>query len=323
MTLLAAGPIISGMRLCFLLFAFILLSANFAHAFEPFTDYQLEDPERERGTFWPQVITWVLPGYDQWYEKQFSAATVYSGIAAGGLIIAGTSGVKNDSSNQSAGTQISQGSSGLRAYLLGNKLYEVGGDLSAYHSFRSAVHTRWAHGKYAFLKKEDEETTDQLMLAPFKFTYLERPTTYLPLGLLALSIVTSSFRGHQFTFSDGFYSPANGLSAGIGEESLFRGYIEPRLMESFDSPFWSNTTSSVLFGAAHIASDDKVPVSQFLFGWYVGWLSQKNNWTLSEGIFIHAWWDTLIFLYDLSDKSSYAKSPLHSPPKLPLLDMSF
>ena len=43
-------------------------------------------------------------------------------------------------------------------------------------------------------------------------------------------------------------------------------------------------------------------------GYYLGYLSQKNHWTLKEGIFIHAWWDLIAFtgsyLYDSRDKRS-------------------
>ncbi|MBC7530540.1 MAG: hypothetical protein H7318_03115 [Oligoflexus sp.] len=32
---------------------------------------------------------------------------------------------------------------------------------------------------------------------------------------------------------------------------------------------------------------------QLGFGYYLGWLSQSQDWTLGEGLFIHAWWDVI------------------------------
>ncbi len=304
-------------QICILIF--FLLSANLASAlaFDPFS-LELSDPQRERGTFWPQLASFILPGFDQWAEKQVDAGLLYSGIAVGGMTVTRTSGVTDYSSSQSAGSQISEGDDKIRAYLLGGKIYEMAGSLSVYHSFRSAVRTRQAHGEYAFLSKENEETTDQLMLAPFHFAYLLRPTTYIPIGFVALSVAFASSTGHQMLLSDGFYSATTGYGAGVSEETLFRGYISPRLMQSFDSRFWSNTTTSLLFGAAHIASDNRVPVEQFLFGWYIGWLSQHNQWTISEGIFIHTWYDVILFLYTLSDHTNVSKSI-----SLPILNFTF
>jgi membrane protease YdiL (CAAX protease family) len=297
--------------------ALLFFYCTAALAADPF-DFQLSNPERARATFWPEVASYFLPGFDQWWEGQNSAGLLYTGLAVGGSFVISSSGVHSYSDNQSAGAQIQQGNDAVRTYLLGGEIYSLAGSLSVYHSFRSAVRTHQEHGGYTFLPKEKEETPDQLMLAPFHFSYLERPTTYIPLGLLLISVLASPMSGHQMLLSDAFYSVANSYGAGVGEESLFRGYIAPRLMESFDSPFWSNTAASTLFGAAHIASDNQAPIAQFLFGWYVGWVSQRNQWTISEGIFIHAWWDTISFLYDLSDRSAMKK-----PLNLPLVNATF
>jgi membrane protease YdiL (CAAX protease family) len=61
--------------------------------------------------------------------------------------------------------------------------------------------------------------------------------------------------------------------------------------------FWlANGAQAVLFGAAHYnARDLPLPWPQALLGFYFGWLTKKNGWTLSEAIFVHAWWDMLVF----------------------------
>lgn len=314
-----------------LLFAFGTLTPIIGHAeedrqdlrewsrdeYDPFS-FQLQNPNSPRNTFWPQVGSFLLPGFDQWWEGQRGAALMYTGLALGGIEVMAHASIQQVDGS-SVANQLTNGDEGLRQYLLGNKIYETAGELSLYHSFRSAVRTRQLNGDYRFLPAASEETPDQLLKAPFHFQYLQCPTTFIPIGLALLAVgLDSSLGQHQILASDGFYASTMSYTAGVGEEALFRGYVMPRLMESFDSPFWSNTTSSVLFGAAHIATDNKVPVSQFMFGWYLGWLSQRNQWTISEGIFIHAWWDAILLLYQLSDHTVISK-----PVLLPLLSTTF
>jgi hypothetical protein len=302
----------------YILATFVFVYVSSSLAFDPFK-LDLKDPERVRGTYLAPIASFFIPGFDQWWEGQTDGAILYTGLAVSGFGISATSGYHtNTQANTSAAQQLSTGSDSARANLFGSKLYETAGDLSLYHSFRSAVRTRQQYGQYSFLHLENEETTDKLLMAPFQFSFLQRPTTFLPLGFALLSVALAPAAGHQIWLSDGFYATSTSYCAGVGEEALFRGYIMPQFMEGLNSPFWSNTATAVIFGAAHLASDNKVPVGQFLFGWYEGWLSQKNNWTLSEGIFIHAWWDTILLLYQLSDHT-----PVAQPVMLPLLNARF
>ncbi len=51
----------------------------------------------------------------------------------------------------------------------------------------------------------------------------------------------------NFQGSDAFYSGAYSYNAGVGEEAMFRGWLMPVFHQKFDSPFWANATTSVLF----------------------------------------------------------------------------
>src|SRR5690606_36713047 len=78
-------------------------------------------------------------------------------------------------------------------------------------------------------------------------------------------------------------------NAGVGEEALFRGWMMPVWQETFHSKFWSNTITALIFAAGHISDELPVPWPQFAIGYYLGHLTQKNYWTLSESVFIHSW----------------------------------
>jgi membrane protease YdiL (CAAX protease family) len=171
------------------------------------------------------------------------------------------------------------------------------GSMSAWHSFRTSAETQKSIGRYEFLKQE--ETPMDLLAAPFQFAYLQRKTTWIPMviaaGLGALSTEyydEEKYQRDPFSASDAFYASAFSYNAGVSEEALFRGYMQPVLYQAWDSPFWSNAVQALVFGLAHLGSIDR-PVAQIGMGYYLGWLQQRRDWTLGEGIFIHAWWDVI------------------------------
>ncbi len=263
--------------------------------------------ERERGYILGPLGSLLLPGFDQWVEGQFSSALIYSSVALGGLSLASEAG--NESTNIS---DIEEASDRQRQTLYGLQLYQTMGSLSAFHSFRTAVKSRTQTNDFKFLTK-DEDTGD-LLKAPFEFEHILKPTSYIPLGLLAAFIAAGwneeprHFRGKDAAFSLGV-----SYNAGVGEEALFRGYMMPALMNSLENEFWSNAITSVTFAALHISSDNPYPLSQLALGYYFGWLTQKNNWTLAESIFIHTWWDVLVFVSVTATQGESASAGIFIP----------
>jgi hypothetical protein len=127
------------------------------------------------------MLSYILPGFDQFYEGQYSYALGYAGTAAFGTGFA---------LNNSKDLQIDEGvnplsARSLRPYLWGTQLWSLSGSLSAYQSFRSAAISRRNQGQFDFLRQHDE--ISDVLMAPLDFDFLQRPTTYIPL-LVAASI---------------------------------------------------------------------------------------------------------------------------------------
>lgn len=242
-----------------------------------------ENPLRPRNIFFPPLISFILPGFDQWIEKQIRPALIYSGSALLSMQLTYSlhqRGVHDDYVNSAV------------------QIYIISGASSLYHSFRSAVSSRQHLGEYTFLKQD--ETPQQLLFAPLDFTHITKATTWVPLsvvGITFLAIFPMAFEDIGLgspAFSEVFSGATISYRAGVAEEAVYRGYLMPVFMEATQSPFWSNTLTATLFALSHLGTV-KVPVPQLIGGWYFGWVSQRREWTLSESIFIHTWYDIILF----------------------------
>jgi membrane protease YdiL (CAAX protease family) len=263
-----------------------------------FTNTLVKEPPRRRSTVWPALVSFVLPGFDQWWENQWAAAGFYSGSAIVGLQIQANALNEmpknlNDASNPTGRNDYA------RTALLGSQMVMAAGSYSAFTSFRSAVKSRQASGDFQFLTVD--ENTGDLLKAPFEMSLLKRPTTFLPI-LVALGFAVGDVAGNGNAFSNNSFRGtdvgfATGFSylAGTNEEALFRGYMMPQLMQWWDSPFWSNFTTSVVFAAAHLSADNQLPLPQLALGGYLGYITQQNHWSLKQSVFVHAWWDVIVF----------------------------
>lgn len=271
------------------------------------------DPERPRSDFLMPLTGLLFPGFDQWWEGQYTYAAVYSGIWLGGNFYSATVAAQNDLDGQIARRrQASRNAEKneddyaidgrdvtVRKYLLGQLIGQGAGGFSAWHSFRSAVRSRQAHGQYAFL--EHEETPLEVLLAPLNFRHLTKPTTFIPLavaGVLGAIVLTSEtpedYERTAFTSSDGFFAATYSWNAGTHEEAFFRGYLMPLIAEYSGNDFLANLSQSCLFALAHFNTNPK-PLPQLFLGFHLGSVSQRRNWTLSESVFIHTWWDVIAF----------------------------
>lgn len=84
------------------------------------------------------------------------------------------------------------------------------------------------------------------------------------------------------------------IAAGIGEEVLFRGALQPWI-ESYSSPWIAIVIASVLFGLAHAMSFTYFAAAT-LIGFYLGWLAHEFN-DLVAPIVAHALYDFIALLY--------------------------
>jgi membrane protease YdiL (CAAX protease family) len=189
-----------------------------------------------------------------------------------------------------------------RRVLWGSQFHILTGGLSSYQAYRTALWTHKARfGGYRFIRRQ--ESMREILTAPLRFDFLKRSTTLWPLGIaLGLHVLsmasvesTEGLAKDRFTWSDAFFSTGISYNAGVGEEPFFRGFLMAELREATGSDFVSNGLQSVLFAAAHLATVER-PFAQLALGYYWGHLTQKNNWEISESIFIHTWWDVIALL---------------------------
>jgi membrane protease YdiL (CAAX protease family) len=249
---------------------------------------------------WLPAASALLPGFGQFWHGEASA-WAYTGTALGGaaLILDGASAVAGDfSANPTEGIE----DWSVRKVLLGSLAIQGSGFMSAYSSFRTSVPAFQAEqGKYQFLT--GEESLGDIFLSPFRFGHLKKTTSWLPLGALAGLVAyfvaeERSGRDAEWLFSadDPIFAGLISYNAGVTEEAAFRGWLLPLAYETLGETWWAaNGAQALLFGAAHYHSKrNPVPWPQALMGWYTGYLTRKNGWTLSEAVFVHFWWDAIL-----------------------------
>jgi len=167
-----------------------------------------------------------------------------------------------------------------------------------------------------------------LTAAPFKWSILKKPEVWGGvLGALVIGSVTSYFAYHigdkletNRAATMQHLTPVIALPVGVGEESLFRGFLQSTLSESFN-PLTGLILSSLAFGAAHIPNaqllDAKDRKNYYVFtlpfitgiGAYCGWMTQKNH-SLQESVAMHTWYDfTLLALSALANQAAATGRP--------------
>ena len=270
-----------------------------------------------RSVFWKPLGSFVLPGMGQYLDGQTSYGLLYSGVAVGGIVYAdyiANSNGKGDSkedaeetkTTEQRGEELSSKDNVLRKIQLASQVTQVAGGFSAYHSFQSSAKYLQKEGEYQFLNHS--ETPADIMLAPFQFKYLARSSTLIPLGVIAgitaLQVSSADKAGGNdenndyerdaLNVDDMFFAGAFSVNAGTHEEAVFRGWLHPVLYEKSGSPFWSNVGQAGLFSLAHLTTNS-FPVVQLLLGYHLGNVTMDNNWTISESVFIHTWWDVFAF----------------------------
>lgn len=303
--------------LCLIVLLEILIG-SLAGATERFVPVYPTDPDRPRSMTWPLVFTTLLPGFDQWYEGQQTEGSILSGAAFGGLLLASSARLE-----ETGGDVLASRDDRVRSAVLGFQIYSAAGSFSAFHSFRSAAKT-WP-GQFEFMKTAENEGLDDLVSAPWDFSMLKRSTTWgalaLAIGIAAVDVasVDSIWSRNSYDLRDLGFGTAFSTFAGMHEEALFRGTMQPLFRRNWGSEWGSNLATSVIFGAAHYSETNRFPLAQTLAGYYLGWVAMENGWSLRESIFIHTWWDIILlnaqYLIESRDRS---RDVIYRLPKLQL-----
>lgn len=182
-------------------------------------------------------------------------------------------------------------------------------DLSFYSGFAAYRDARNALDNEGYTTPAPQETLSDLALAPFSWDFLKRPTTWVPLAFPLVAAFTVP-RDERYVFQPDETISRDQLAVGyfgvhemvaVGEEAFFRGMLNNGFSSSL-GPYWGLGISSVLFGLAHEGSAVQAnEIGATLFGLYVGYLQQLNDYGIGQGVAIHFWWNVISTLATLRD----------------------
>jgi hypothetical protein len=236
--------------------------------------------------------SFFVPGIGQYLRGSVGTGAIFTATALGGyaLYFTGDTADVDDDLPRSPGGQ--QAVTGLL-------LVSGSGMLSTYDAFRSAIPALQREGKYRFLT--NQASTAALLSAPFDPEFLTRWTTWVHLaytGVVAAVVLNARKSGRvyePYTARDAAFLTGLSLSAGIGEEAMFRGWLFPLLHQTLDERFWfANSFQAATFGALHLPQAEEFSVVIALWAFYEGWLTRRNGWNIRESIFHHFWYDAIV-----------------------------
>lgn len=185
-----------------------------------------------------------------------------------------------------------------------------------YGIFAAYRDVRIFNNEVGYRYKIPKDSLADLSTAPFRWRIMEKPEVWggiLGYLLAGSTISYFAFKGDKHSkcdvpkcdVKDRVANPLIAFPVGVGEEVLFRGYLQSSLSEIFTAPGGIALTS-VLFALAHIPKTlewSKKERSHYCtyivpylatFGAYEGWLTYKNK-SLQESVAIHAWYDFILF----------------------------
>ncbi len=167
------------------------------------------------------------------------------------------------------------------------------------------------NGQIGYSYKMPTDSLSELAYAPFRFSVLKKPEVWGGfLGAFALASTVAYFAFPNEAHIElkasttSHFSSIAALPIGVGEESMFRGFLQSALLE-FVPPWAGIALSSLSFGAAHIPNalvlnkEDRWRYYAFSLplitgmGAYFGWITYKNR-SLQESVAIHTWYDFVL-----------------------------
>ncbi len=249
-----------------------------------------EQPIEEPSTLVVPALSYFFPGLGSFLEKDYTRGLTFLSYGVTGYSVSLLSQQRIDDFEKSNSTHYHHYRDLQRERQIGASMLGHSMMLSLYDSFSSRAVKSKADGKYLFLP--ESQSTESVLKAPFEFSFLRRWTTFVPFTL-AILVGYNEFsedpRPENFDLRpiDGAASSYFSYVAGTGEEAFFRGWMYPVLYQKTGSHIASNLIQGTAFGFAH----GSTPYFQLAFGFYAGWLTERNNFDLGESIFIHAWWD--------------------------------
>jgi membrane protease YdiL (CAAX protease family) len=251
-------------------------------------------PSRPGSDFWSPVASVFVPGAGQYAGGWLRAGAGFTAAAGVGYALYFT--------GDRAAAQLSdlpRSPAGQQA-LAGLELATAAGFLSAYDAFHRALPSLGREGKYAFLVAH--EPIGRVLSAPFDLRMLGRWTTWIDLAhtaivttALVLTETAPDKRYLPFHLHDGVFGTTLAYGAGTGEEAAFRGWLYPLLYQTLGRRAWlANGLQAAVFGGLHVPQADWFAADIAAWGFYEGWLTRRNGWSVRESAFQHFWYDTVI-----------------------------
>lgn len=141
--------------------------------------------------------------------------------------------------------------------------------------------------------KTKKASLGTLAASPFQWEYLSRPTTYVPLILIAAASSQEKFTYQSVDSTSkgemAMQAVAVNTMTAVGEEAFFRGYMNHELSYQLGEN-WAIGLSSVGFGLAHNGEGDQADqLTAAAIGGYLAWLHQSNHYQMGENIALHYW----------------------------------
>jgi hypothetical protein len=233
----------------------------------------------------------IIPGLGQATQGDYVAAAEHFTIFAGSLAAAahyqGKSDFLSDDTRYQHDREIVNQTTLRRDFAL-----RVAGDTALYSSF-AAYRDGRSRDSRSYRTPAPKESLSELAVAPFSWEYLSRPTTFIPLGLQLLGAMSDRYGVYRApdVSKNALYAyelTANEFTA-VGEEGFFRGFLNNELSDRWGNG-WGLAGSSALFGLAHTGQGQAANTVQAgLAGAYLGWVHQRNNFQIGEGVAIHYW----------------------------------
>lgn len=254
------------------------------------------------------------------YKNQYLAAGISLFVPGGGHFYLGKwkQGLLHLGTESAfiAGTSLLETSSERKEYNIFSILVYETHQSQIFSAYRDA---RLINNNMGYNNPIENTKMTKLAFSPFNTEYLKRPTVYLA-PIVAIGIAYS-LRGNKkvgdikkITIAkkdfdslpgsliyEGMMLPF-GFSAAFGEECLYRGFLQQE-MERLFGKTGGLITASLIFGAMHIGQETRYKNSDYIYptiatlgGFYFGWIYQRNNYELGEGIAAHGWFTSSFLL---------------------------
>lgn len=192
-----------------------------------------------------------------------------------------------------------------------------------YAAYRDA---RNMNGQSNYSYKMPNDSFKDLITAPFRPSVLMKTEVWggllgafsLAAGVTYFALPSDATIQFSLSSSNTIF-PLAAIPIGIGEESLFRGYLQSQLCE-YMPPAAGIAISSLAFGAMHIPNALILPEQDRMryytislpfittLGAYFGWITHKNH-SLKESVALHAWYDFVVF----AASSTMSKAAIDTP----------